>query len=307
MRTALTADMWTSDEHLEEALEEYNLKVSELETCGTHEELLEALVNRSTVLIMMESFTSAMTDLEDCIELSELMEERGERVDTGTFIKIRENRGQLFFGEDDEAMVSDYSMIASRLDDVHQGIRHYDRKGLVQMCIDCAEDLLDQGYDQNSVPFIEKGLELIGGNFDRWSSNRRIELSNLMGQASDGMGLTDRAYAAFTDSINIGAPLFKRYGLEDDMALVLAFICRGDINDIRCNREDHIADHESAADIMEQLYEERRLGDVELLVNLHRGLASAYSGIGDTSASERHLIRALRLSVPSMGLNERGQ
>ena len=45
--------MRTSDAHLEEALNEYNNKVNRLETEGPAEDLLEALVNRSTVLMLM--------------------------------------------------------------------------------------------------------------------------------------------------------------------------------------------------------------------------------------------------------------
>ena len=45
--------MRASDEHLEQALKEYNDKISALEVNGTDDELLEALVNRSTILMLL--------------------------------------------------------------------------------------------------------------------------------------------------------------------------------------------------------------------------------------------------------------
>ena len=69
--------MRTSDEHLEEALTEYNDKVNRLETEGSADELLEALVNRSTILMLMDSRVSSLDDLEEAMEIMEEMEEDG--------------------------------------------------------------------------------------------------------------------------------------------------------------------------------------------------------------------------------------
>ena len=80
--------MRASDEHLEQALKEYNDKISALEVNGTDDELLEALVNRSTILMLLGSYTASMTDAEEAIELSKGMKD----VDIGTFVKMYENR-----------------------------------------------------------------------------------------------------------------------------------------------------------------------------------------------------------------------
>ena len=69
--------MRLSDEHLEEALNEYNDKVNRLETEGSADELLEALVNRSTILMLMDSRVSSLDDLEEAMEIMEEMAEGG--------------------------------------------------------------------------------------------------------------------------------------------------------------------------------------------------------------------------------------
>ena len=288
--------MRASDEHLEQALREYNDKVSELEISGTKEELLEALVNRSTILMLLGSYTSSMTDVEEAIELSEEMDD----IDVGTFVKMYENRGQMLFDEDEEMMLSDYTKIISRLDEIHGDIRHYGWKDLIMMCDGCAEDLIDLGFFESSVPFTTKAMELIGNNTDNWSTNRKLETLNLIGQADSGMGLDDNAADAYSESIAYGKRLYEISRIDDPMELVFSYIYRGDIMESRKDVEAMWRDHECALEILEDLNSNNRLGDTDLLVKLHQSLASSMMDSGRIERAEKHLMRAINLGVPGM-------
>ena len=288
--------MRASDEHLEQALREYNDKVSELEISGTKEELLEALVNRSTILMLLGSYTSSMTDVEEAIELSEEMDD----IDVGTFVKMYENRGQMLFDENEEMMLSDYTKIISRLDEIHGDVRHYGWKDLIMMCDGCAEDLIDLGFFESSVPFTTKAMELIGSNTDNWSTNRKLETLNLIGQADSGMGLDDNAADAYSESIAYGKRLYEISRIDDPMELVFSYIYRGDIMESKKDVEAMWRDHECALEILEDLNSNNRLGDTDLLVKLHQSLASSMMDSGRIERAEKHLMRAINLGVPGM-------
>ena len=288
--------MRASDEHLEQALKEYNDKISALEVNGTDDELLEALVNRSTILMLLGSYTASMTDAEEAIELSKGMKD----VDIGTFVKMYENRGQMIFDDNEEMMVSDYSMIISRLDEIHGEIRHYDWKALIMMCQGCAEDLIDCDRFEMSVPFTQKALELMKDASDIWSMNRKMEIQNLIGQADTGMGLDDNAIDAYSESILMGEQLYDASRIEDPIQLVFAYVYRGDIMEAKHELEKMWNDHESALVILEELNNRNRLSDPELLIKLHQSLASSMMESGEIERAEKHLMRAINLGVPGM-------
>ena len=288
--------MRASDEHLEQALKEYNDKISALEVNGTDDELLEALVNRSTILMLLGSYTASMTDAEEAIELSKGMKD----VDIGTFVKMYENRGQMIFDDNEEMMVSDYSMIISRLDEIHGEIRHYDWKGLIMMCQGCAEDLIDCDRFEMSVPFTQKALELMKDASDIWSMNRKMEIQNLIGQADTGMGLDDNAIDAYSESILIGEQLYDTSRIEDPIQLVFAYVYRGDIMEAEHEVEKMWNDHESALVILEELNNRNRLSDPDLLIKLHQSLASSMMESGEIERAEKHLMRAINLGVPGI-------
>ena len=288
--------MRASDEHLEQALKEYNDKISALEVNGTDDELLEALVNRSTILMLLGSYTSSMTDAEEAIELSKGMKD----VDIGTFVKMYENRGQMIFDDNEEMMVSDYSMIISRLDEIHGEIRHYDWKSLIMMCQGCAEDLIDCDRFEMSVPFTQKALELMKDASDIWSMNRKMEIQNLIGQADTGMGLDDNAIDAYSESILIGEQLYDTSRIEDPIQLVFAYVYRGDIMEAEHEVEKMWNDQESALVILEELNNRNRLSDPDLLIKLHQSLASSMMESGEIERAEKHLMRAINLGVPGM-------
>ena len=209
--------MRTSDAHLEEALNEYNNKVNRLETEGPAEDLLEALVNRSTVLMLMGSYVSSMTDLEDAIELMEEMEADGRVPNIGTFVKVYENHGHLCCEDDPEMMNDDFVRIIPKLSALNATTRHYDRKSLVNMCLECSKELIDSDFSENSLPFLEKGLIFLGPSNDDWTLNRRAEMYSLMGEAHHDMGVYDDALSEFTRSIDIASELYLSNRIDDDM------------------------------------------------------------------------------------------
>ena len=192
--------MLTSETHLEEALAEYNEKVNRLEVNGSPEELLEALVNRSTVLMLMDSRVSSLDDLEEAMEIMDEMEDSGIIPDVGTYVKVYENHGHLCCEEDAEMMNDDYLRMIPKLSSLDCNTRHYDRKSLVNMCLECSKELIDTDFAQNAFPFLEKGLVFLGAGDDDWTLNRRAEMYSLMGEAHHDLGAYNDALADFSIS-----------------------------------------------------------------------------------------------------------
>lgn len=288
-----------ADQHLEETLKEYNEKISDLENNGTREDLLEALVNRSIILYMMESYVSSLADVEEALDIADEMQENGEVPNIGSLVKLYELHGKLSYYKDNEQMVSDYMKVCDKLITLEYGARHYNKKELIMMCMDCAEDLIDQDYSENALPFLENGLLFLGTNYDPWSNNRRIEMYNLMGQVHEKMGLTDAAMKDYSDSISPALKMYQQKRLDDVVGLILALVNKGSIEGIKGEREGQLRDFLIAIEIMEQLEQNHKLADIELLIGLHRNVASVLSDLDRAEESEKHLLRALVLSLPS--------
>ena len=262
-----------SDSHLEQALADYNDRISKLEAVHSVEDLLEAYINRGTVLMMMESYVAAMSDFDEAVELIEEMEYAGDPPDLGLFIRAYENRGQLCCGDDDAQMVSDYARIAEKLPILRHGTRYFQTKDIVQMCINCAEDLLDEGYWENALPFLEKGRDMLEGKYDPWSQNRLAEIQSLFGEAYEGMGLHNSAEHHLTDAIVIEMSLFERRTLEDRFQLVLDLVSRGDVREHSRDVMGSIEDHAKAADILEgnsQMFPMPTAEPIHASLNPHR-------------------------------------
>ena len=293
--------MRRSDEHLERALEEYNQKISELESNGSsREEMLEALVNRSTVLLMLESYTSSMEDSEDAIELSKLMESKGEAVNVGTYMKMYENHGQLLYDSDNDGMAEDYAKIVSKLDRTGGDIRHYDKRSLIVMCIDCAEDLIDVDKEENAIPFLQKAIEFIGGDLDKWSRNHKVHILNLLAEVGHSLGQDDGSLSNLEECIRLAGELMFSSSIDDPNELVNAYILRGDILESMGKLEGMWESHEAAAEILEKMYLEHKLDDVQLLINLHQGIATSMMNAGKIELAEKHLMRSINLGIPGM-------
>ena len=302
--------MRSSDEHLEEALAEYNDKVNSLELDGRPEELLEALVNRSTILMLMGSYVSSMTDLEDAMELMEEMNQDGIipnlgiMPNLGTYVKVYENHGHMCCEDDPEMMLDDYLRIIPKLIALNAATRHYDRKSLVNMCLECSKELIDSDFSENSLPFLEKGLIFLGPSNDDWTLNRRAEMYSLMGEAHHDMGVYDDALSEFTRSIDIASELYLSNRIDDDMlvSFVYSFVLKGDIEDRNGNREESIDDYESAADILDQLENEGRTFDKDLLLDMHRTLSRLLMEAGNIERAETHLVKAMKMEVPNVDI-----
>ena len=286
---------------MERALEEYNQKISELESNGSsREEMLEALVNRSTVLLMLESYTSSMEDSEDAIELSKLMESKGEPVNVGTYMKMYENHGQLLYDSDNDGMAEDYAKIVSKLDRTGGDIRHYDKRSLIVMCIDCAEDLIDVDKEENAIPFLQKAIEFIGGDLDKWSRNHKVHILNLLAEIGHSLGQDDGSLSNLEECIRLAGELMFSSSIDDPNELVNAYILRGDILESMGKLEGMWESHEAAAEILEKMYLEHKLDDVQLLINLHQGIATSMMNAGKIDLAEKHLMRSINLGIPGM-------
>jgi tetratricopeptide (TPR) repeat protein len=286
-----------SDRHLEAALSEYNDKVNELETGGTREQLLEAYVNRACILSMMESYVSALADFDDAIELIGESEVAGEKIDAGTYVRAFVGRGQLLYSDDGGQMRQDYIVAASRLKELKEGVRHYDRKSIIRMCIGCAEDLVDEGYPEDAVLFISKSISMIGNNRDDWFLNRLQETQSLLGQSFQDRKMHDDAVAAFSESIETATELMEYGHLDDPMSVIYSLVARGDVESECELPELMLADYCLAADLMEGLNSTRKLDDIELLINLHQEIAKVMMGANKISEAEKHLVRAMELGV----------
>ena len=294
--------MRTSDEHLEEALTEYNDKVNRLETDGSADELLEALVNRSTILMLMDSRISSLEDLEEAMEIMDEMEDNGRIPNVGTYVKVYENHGHLCCEEDAEMMLDDYRRIIPKLTLLNAATRHYDRKSLVNMSLECAKELIDADYGEYALPFLEKGLLFLGSAVDDWTQNRRAEIYSLMGEAHHDMEVYDDALNEFGRSIGIASELYLSNRLDEDMmvSFVYSFVLKGDIEDRNGDRESSINDYESAADVLDQLETEGRSFDRDLLLDMHRTLSRLLMESGNIERAESHLMKAMKLEMPNV-------
>lgn len=296
--------MVSSNTHLEEALNEYNERVNELETGGPeNKELLEALLNRGMILMLMGSFVSSMTDLDDAMGIMDDMRSAGEIPEPGTLVKVHEIHGRLYSKNDPELMLNDYRNIVPHLMTLKNGTGRYDRKSLIKLCLRCSKDLIDANFFEDAIPFLEKGLLFLDSADDDWTENRRFEFHSLLGETHYGMGLSDDAHDDLTRSLDIASDLYPEGRLETEMEaeFIYSFVLRGDISDGKGNSDVAIEDYGSAAKMLERLKDENKKVDLDLLLNLHRTLGRLLMERGNMEKVEAHLVKALRLEIPAMG------
>ena len=296
--------MTGSEEHLEKALEEYNDRVNSLESSGPAEELLEALVNRSIILDLMGYTTSSVSDLEDAMDIVSEMTASGKVPDTGTFVKIYERHGALFYSSDPETMADDYECIVPKLRELTPESRHYDYRSIVEMCIGCAMDLEDSGYEKRMQPFLSKGLEILGDAEDGWSLNRRCEILTSMGCLYQGSGYGDRARICFDRAIDAAERLHSQGWMEPDTAVdyVHSHIYRGDIEDLAGDQTSAVKDYETALNLTETLGVCSGPEDMETIADLHRTLGSLLMKMGEIGRAETHLLKAMKMQIPNLDI-----
>jgi len=286
------------DEHLEAALKDHNDKISKLETSGgTSEEFLDALINRGSILSMMEYYVSAISDFDDAIAIIAELEEEGKTVDPGSFIKAYVSRGELMSPENMGQTVEDYITAASRLSKLEITSKYFDERKIVVMCINCCEDLVDSEFPGEIAPFIEKLYEILPRKKDNWSLNRYLEMLNLDGQATADLSHPDQALEIFTRAIEIGVDLFDKKALEDTMSIVFPLISRGDIAQQKGLFEQYFLDRKAAISLLEGLLEMNRLDDVQILAGLHQDVANTYLTLNKVKEAEEHLMREVMLNM----------
>lgn len=288
----------SSDEHLESALRDYNEKISALESeGGTEEEFLDAYIKRGCILSMMEYYVSAISDFDDAVETIERLEASGKTVDPGYYVKTYVSRGELQSGETFRPMADDYMHAASRLPDLKDGSMYYDRKNIIKMCLDCSSDLLEAEYPAETDPFIEKAWSLLVTKEDSWSKNRYIELMNLKGRSETDLEDFDEALESFSTAIDVGKSLLERGELDDMMELVYSFIFRGDIEQEKELLDQYFADRNASILLLDQMLEIHKLGDTDILCQLHRDLSSTYFSLNKVKEAEEHLMMQVVLEM----------
>ena len=286
------------DDHLEALLKDCNDRINQLEDSnGTDEEMLEALINRGSVLSMMEYYTSALSDFEDAVDLIVEMEKDGKQVEAGSFVRVFVSRGELYGDTDRDQMAEDYSIASTRVNEIAPGSRYYDRKRIIRMCLDCSEDLLDCDRPNNASVFIEKLYSLLIGYEDNWSRNRYLETLNIAGHSMNEMNMHDEAAEYFSEAISVGYEMIEKETLEDTMPLIFALVMRGDIEKKKGMFQQYFVDRKAAISLLEELLAMNKLDDVQVLVRLHQDVASTYMSLDKIKEAEEHLMREVMLSM----------
>lgn len=290
----------SAEEHLEQALSEYNIRISQLENGENNDELIESYINRGTVLMMMESYIAALSDFDEAIDLILEKERNNEPVDLGLFIRAYENRGQLYCNNDNEQMIADYSRIVGKLPLLKTSTRYFPLKEIVVMCISCAEDLLDENYPENAVPFLEKTFQMLNGKHDVWAENRFCEAAGMMGEVKNAIGLKDEADEYYTRAIMTASSLLNRNALEDKYGFVLSLVDRGDLRESRGDDSGMLSDYMKADEFLEELIMSGVSDDSELLVGICQSIASKLIDMGKITDSEKYLLKSMKYGIPEM-------
>lgn len=286
------------DEHLEAALTDCNDRINQLEDSGgTREEFLDALINRGSVLSMMEYYTSAVSDFDDAIDLIQEMEDSGERVDAGSYVRAYVSRGELHNIDNSGQTVEDYAVASLRLSELNENSKFYDRKKIIRMCLDCVEDLLDAGYPDETSSYIDKMFSLLVGKDDDWSRNRYVEMLNFSGQAMMDMEVSDQAMENYSNAIDVGRELLEKGKLEDMMSLVFPFVSRGDIEQEKGLLDQYFIDRKAAISLLEEMMAMNKLDDLSILIKLHQDVANTYLTLNKIKEAEEHLMREVMLNM----------
>ena len=286
----------SSDEHLEAMLQDCNDRVNHLEESDcSDEDMLDALINRGSVLSMMEYYTSALSDFNDAAEILLRMEREGKHSDPGSFVRVFVSRGELL--GDSGQMAEDYAIASTRLNEVGENTKFYDKKKIVRMCLDCCEDLLDSGHPGGTPPFVDKLYEMLVGRDDPWSKNRYLEMLNISAQSMKEMDLDDEAMDFSSDAIETGRYLIDKNSLEDLMSMIFAFVLRGDIEQRKGLIDQYFVDRKAAISLLEDLMSMNKLDDISLLVRLHQDVASTYLTLNMVKEAEEHLMREVMLNM----------
>ncbi len=290
----------SSDDHLDIALAEYNEKVARLEDTGPIDDLLDALINRGSVLLMMDSTISALSDFDDAIDIIEDEEAAGNRVDAGIYIRAYEGRGNILFDGDQTSMVADYRKAASRLPDLKPGDGYFDVKSITEMCIGVADDLMNTGKFHDAEPFLLKVIDVIGSRMGDWEDNRRADAYSYLGNIYERTGRPDRAVAEYSRAIDIDCYLADRHLIDDYRRLIMSLYNRAELRNDSGDHEGYISDFIMSAGYLETAIEAGQADEKELLVGMCQAIASDLVDKGRVAESERYLLKAMKYGMPDM-------
>ena len=288
--------MDVSEIHLEKALEEYNEKVNSLETEGNIQDLIEAYVNRGSVLYMLGYTTSAMEDLTTASDLIEDLSSKGEPIDAGTYVKAHATMGAILFEQNSDSS-GEYEKAIKRLTQLNTGSRHFDLAGIIRMCVESAENLLDEKDPEAAMKFVSKALSIIADRPDRWSGNRKMELYTLEGECYLALQDYSSAIESYSKAISVGTDLVDNSMIEDMEELVVPIISRSQCESELGLDDMYISDIELAINLLEEMEKSTRLSDVDVLINLHHDAASFLMSKGRMEDAEKHLIHAVSIGV----------
>jgi len=288
--------MDVSESHLEKALEEYNDKVNRLESEGPSTELLEALINRGSVLFLLEYFTSATEDLDSAVEIMGQLEQEGVPVDTGTFVKAHSTLAQIDMRQGADPC-PEYRIAATKLFDLTEESHHFDFRSIMTLCLDASEDLLDYHDGATADKYIDKGLSLIENRKDAWSMNRYAELLSIKAETFMRRNENQFALPLYSVAISICTELYNEQKLEDLSVLVCALISKTDCERDLMMNEDYLRDMKIAAEYLEKMYSENNLPRPDLLIELHERISRQLMSKGNIQEAEKHLMRVLQIGI----------
>lgn len=281
--------MDASETHLRHALEDCNNAVDELRGKNGSPELLGAYARRASVLAMMGYRTSALDDIDSAKELSERIPEPNPSI----MFRIYITEAILLYEQDSDPIES-YFNASGYLSKVHEDDAFYDQRSLLDACITAISDLLDYDHAEDTRPFIEKAYSLCMSFDNPWVMNRKLEVCNLDGEACEAMGAIPGAIDAYGRAVQIGMELLSMGSLEDEEELVSAMISKGNCEQESGEPVSALTDFRSAALIMEQMLENHRLEDIEILSDVYRNIASILISQGREDEGESYLIKSMK-------------
>lgn len=285
--------MEKTDAHLEASLDGLNSRVNELESKGDSVELMEAYVNRGSILSMLGYRTSAIDDLQSAADIASELPPN--MVDAGTFVKIHTALASMIMEQGGDPL-DEYILAATRLDELHPGSAHFDKRSAVRMCSASAEDLMDCENPDYAMRYLDRGLEIASGT-DPWSENRCLDMLIQYAESADMMNDVRLAVERCSTAIDVGSELLENGLLEDVEQLVSALVLRASgESDLGIN-DSAVIDLNAAVGILEGMLENHSLPDTEVLMSLHHDLAGALMKAGRVEEAEKHLIRAMEIGI----------
>ena len=288
--------MDASDAHLENALAEQNEKVNYLEPEGPSEQLLEAYVNRGCILYLMEYRTAALEDLMSADEIIEILEESGNDVDPGTFVKTYATIGSIMADQNYDP-IDPYMHASTRIGKVDGNSRHFDGKSIIRTCIEISEDLLDSDHPEDVDPFLNHALRLLDDKTDRWSMNRMLQIMNLKAESADSNNDPAMATQFYDEAVSIGADLRSTNRLDEPEELAMAYISKAECEYGIGMSDLSISDMKGGIDVLSELLDNNRLDDSDILVNVLQNLAGILIREGRIVEAEQYLVKAMNIGV----------